>query len=59
MIAANPGMAAEILDVQNPAELKSFATTITARYPTLNVLVNMTGIMKPESLSQGGDLHHR
>jgi uncharacterized oxidoreductase len=55
VLAANPGMAAETLDVQNPAELKAFATTITARYPSLNVLVNMAGIMKPENLVEGAN----
>jgi uncharacterized oxidoreductase len=55
VIAANPGMAAETLDVQNPAELKTFATTIVTKYPSLNVLVNMAGIMKPETLAEGGD----
>jgi short-subunit dehydrogenase involved in D-alanine esterification of teichoic acids len=32
VVAANPGMAYEILDVQDPAKLKGFATDITSKY---------------------------
>lgn len=53
---ANPGMQYELLDVQDVAKLKSFATDIAAKYPRLNVLINMAGIMKPENLNDGADL---
>jgi uncharacterized oxidoreductase len=55
VVAANPGMAYEILDVQDPAKLKSFATVITSKYPPLNVLINMAGIMQVEDLVNAPD----
>ncbi|SNT38119.1 uncharacterized oxidoreductase [Granulicella rosea] len=53
--AANPGMQYEVVDVQQTAGLKGFAETIVAKYPALNVLINMAGIMKPENLSDAPD----
>ena len=53
---ANPGMQYEVLDVQDAVKLKSFATDIATKYPRLNVLINMAGIMKPENLNDGADL---
>jgi uncharacterized oxidoreductase len=55
VVAANPGMAYEILDVQDPAKLKGFATDITSKYPSLNVLINMAGIMQVEDLVNAPD----
>jgi uncharacterized oxidoreductase len=55
VVAANPGMSSEILDVKDPAKLKSFAAAIIAKYPALNVLVNMAGIMKAENLVDSPD----
>jgi uncharacterized oxidoreductase len=55
VVVANPGMAYEILDVQNPAKLKSFATEIASKFPSLNVLVNMAGIMQMEDLVNAPD----
>ncbi|QMV18945.1 SDR family NAD(P)-dependent oxidoreductase [Granulicella sp. 5B5] len=55
VVAANPGMAAEVLDVQDTASLKTFADTIVGKYPALNVLINMAGIMQPENLVEGAD----
>ncbi len=52
---ANPGMAAEVLDVQDAGKLKSFAADITAKYADLNVVIHMAGIMKMENLSEGAD----
>jgi len=48
-------MSFEILDVQDSAKLQNFATEITGKYPALNVLINMAGIMKPEDLSGSPD----
>src|ERR1700742_4868324 len=53
--AANPGIKYEILDVQNTAGLKSFAAEITARSPSLNVLVNMAGVMEMKNLVAAPD----
>ena len=55
VVASNSGMAAEVLDVQDPAKLKSFVEAITVAYPGLNVLINMAGIMKPENLAGSPD----
>lgn len=53
--AANPGMLSEVLDVQDTANLRNFAASLTAKYPALNVLINMAGIMKPENLNEAAD----
>ncbi|MDR3775797.1 MAG: SDR family oxidoreductase [Terracidiphilus sp.] len=55
VVVANPGMAYEILDVQDPVKLKSFATDIASKHPSLNVLVNMAGIMQAEDLVNAPD----
>ena len=55
VVSANPGMKSEVLDVQDPTRLKSFAAEVTAKYPALNVLINMAGIMKPENLKDAPD----
>lgn len=49
--SANPGMFSEVLDVQDIGKLKSFAAEVAARYPKLNVLIHMAGIMIPENLN--------
>jgi uncharacterized oxidoreductase len=55
VVVANSGISYETLDVQDPAKLKSFATEITSKYPSLNVLVNMAGIMQMEDLVNAPD----
>lgn len=49
-IAANPGMTSVTLDVADPKSIQSFAAQVTKDYPSLNVLINMAGMMKPENL---------
>ena len=51
--AANPGMAYVVLDVADPAAIKSVAARVIADHPALNVVINNAGIMKAEDLSQG------
>jgi uncharacterized oxidoreductase len=48
--AANPGMKSITLDVADPKSIQSFAAQVTNDYPSLNVLINMAGMMKPENL---------
>jgi uncharacterized oxidoreductase len=48
--AANPGMKSLTLDVSDPKSIQSFTAQVTKDYPSLNVLINMAGIMKPENL---------
>ena len=56
-IAANPGMQALQLDIENPAAIRAFAAEVTERFPALNVLVNNAGIMRAEKLlAQPDDL---
>ncbi|MGO4212178.1 SDR family oxidoreductase [Terriglobus sp. 2YAB30_2] len=48
--AANPGTVGVQLDVQSEASINAFAAELTAKYPALNVLINMAGIMKTEQV---------
>ncbi len=48
--AANPGIVGVQLDVQSEASINAFAAELTAKYPALNVLINMAGIMKTEQV---------
>jgi uncharacterized oxidoreductase len=47
---ANPGMKSLTLDIERPAAIREFVAQIVADYPTLNVLINNAGIMRPENL---------
>src|SRR6266404_6490366 len=49
-IAANPGMKSVTFDVSDPKSIQSFAAQLTKDFPTLNVIINNAGIMKPENL---------
>jgi uncharacterized oxidoreductase len=50
VVAANPGIEAEVFDVQDGAAMAGFASRLAARHPGLNVLVNNAGIMLAEDL---------
>ena len=55
--AANPGMDSIVLDIENPASIRSAAQELSAKYPALNVLINNAGIMRVEKLrNQQADL---
>jgi len=43
--AANPGIEAIELDINDPSSINDVAQQLIARYPTLNVLINNAGIM--------------
>jgi uncharacterized oxidoreductase len=49
-IAANPGMKSVTLDVSDPKSIQSFAAQVMKDYPSLNVLINNAGMMRPENL---------
>ena len=51
--AANPGMKAVVLDIEDPASIQEAATKITKQFPGLNAVLNNAGIMKPEDLKKG------
>jgi uncharacterized oxidoreductase len=48
--AANPGMASVILDIEDAASIRKFAAQLATDHPTLNVVINNAGIMRPENL---------
>lgn len=50
-VAAHPGLAAYVLDVEDAAAITAFATRITQAHPALNVLINNAGIMRAENLA--------
>ena len=47
-VAANPGMAYELLDVADAQAIAAFAGTVAEKYPALNVVINNAGIMVAE-----------
>ena len=49
-VAANPGMASAILNIEDDDAIRSFAQKLTADVPALNVVINNAGIMRPENL---------
>jgi len=48
--AEHPGIETLELDVADPASILAAATTVADRFPALDVLVTMAGIMRPEDL---------
>jgi uncharacterized oxidoreductase len=52
----NPGLEFEVFDVQDTAAIPGFAAGLTAKFPALNVVVHMAGIMTLENLKDGADL---
>ncbi|HEX3966593.1 MAG TPA: SDR family oxidoreductase [Edaphobacter sp.] len=49
-VAANPGMASAILNIEDATNIRSFAQKLIADYPALNVVIHNAGIMRPENL---------
>jgi uncharacterized oxidoreductase len=55
--ASNPGIESVVLDIEQPAAVREFATEVTSKFPRLNALINNAGIMRPEKLlAQPADL---
>ncbi len=52
-VAANPGMKAAVLDIENSETIRIFVEKLKKDFPTLNVVIHNAGIMKPESLKDG------
>lgn len=50
VVAANPGMKCVHLDVSDSKSIQSFSAAAEKDYPSLNVLINNAGIMRPENL---------
>jgi uncharacterized oxidoreductase len=56
-VAANPSMTSAILNIEDAASIRSFAKKLAADFPTLNVVINNAGIMRPENfLTQSADI---
>jgi uncharacterized oxidoreductase len=53
--AANPGMKSVTLDVSDPKSIQSFAAQAMKDYPSLNVLINNAGMMRPENLLEASN----
>jgi uncharacterized oxidoreductase len=51
--AANPGMKAAVLDIENADAIRAFADRLKADFPALNVVIQNAGIMRPELLRNG------
>jgi uncharacterized oxidoreductase len=47
--AANPGMASAVLNIEDAASIRSFATQLATEHPTLNVVIHNAGIMRAEN----------
>src|SRR4029077_12004381 len=56
-VAANLGMKAEVLDIENSDAIRTLAEKLKKDYPTLNVVIHNAGIMKPEPLQDGAVAH--
>src|SRR5258708_21060702 len=52
-VAANPGMKAAVLDIENAQTIQSFAGQLKKDFPALNVVIHNAGIMRPESVQNG------
>jgi uncharacterized oxidoreductase len=48
--AANPGISSAILNIEDAASVRAFASKMTTDHPTLNVVIHNAGIMRPEDL---------
>jgi uncharacterized oxidoreductase len=53
VVAAHPGMSAEVLDIESAEAVKTFAADLIAKYPALNAVLHNAGIMKNEDVTQG------
>src|ERR1700692_1019815 len=51
VLAANPGMAALELDIEDPASIDRAAKQLITEHPDVNVLINNAGIMQPDQAS--------
>ncbi len=52
VVAANPGIAAYALDIDDPAAIASFAERVVAEHPDLNIVFNNAGIMIRNELTK-------
>ncbi len=55
VVAANPGVRAVELDVQDPASIRRVAGQLVTEHPGLNVLINNAGIMQVDDVAGAVD----
>lgn len=53
VVAANPGMSAEVLDIDSADAVNAFGAALILKYPKLNAVLHNAGIMKNETLADG------
>ncbi|MFJ3308413.1 SDR family oxidoreductase [Streptomyces sp. NPDC086549] len=56
IVSENPGVESVVLDVTDPVAVQDATARLLQRFPDLNVLVAMAGMMLPEDLHSGGFL---
>jgi uncharacterized oxidoreductase len=56
IVAENPGVESVVLDITDSAAVQNVTVHLLHRFPDLNVLVAMAGIMLPEDLHSGAFL---
>ncbi|WP_217546395.1 SDR family oxidoreductase [Streptomyces sp. GbtcB6] len=56
IVSENPGVESVVLDVTDPVSVQDATAQLLRRFPDVNVLVAMAGIMLPEDLHGGGFL---
>jgi short-subunit dehydrogenase involved in D-alanine esterification of teichoic acids len=54
--AEHAGIGTVVLDVDDPASIQAAYDEVTTRYPDLNAILTMSGIMRPENLLDPGHL---
>jgi uncharacterized oxidoreductase len=50
-VKAHPGIHHEALDIDFSGDITAFAARVLSKHPTLNVLINNAGIMRPEDVT--------
>jgi uncharacterized oxidoreductase len=53
VVAAHPGMSAEVLDIDSADAIQTFAASLLQKYPKLNAVLHNAGIMQNENLVAG------
>jgi len=53
--AANPGIRSATLDIEDPASIRHFGTTMAHNFPAMSVIVNNAGIMRAENVQRQPD----
>src|ERR1700722_17599469 len=47
---AVPGIKSVTLDIEDTGDIRDFAARMAREFPTLNVVINNAGVMRPENL---------